>query len=224
MMRLETERHLTVRYRGMTLRLDLNQYPSQEMYWLGSWEPRDVSLLEGRLAPGMVVVDAGANVGILTCTLAAIVGEQGVVHAFEPDPSSFALLVENVEGNRLESRVALNQLALGHRVGHATIECAGASSFVGRGSVPIRMITLDAYAEGFDRLDFVKIDVEGYEPLLLQGAEGTLRRLRPLLLVECAERVLGRNGASSASLRRQLSGLGYRIVETGRENLLCEPG
>jgi FkbM family methyltransferase len=182
-----------------------------------------VSLIESRLHARMVVVDAGANVGIFTCALAQIVGESGFVHAFEPDPSSFSVLSANVAGNGLKGRVELNQMALGDGVGVVMLHSAGASSFVDAGSVPVQVTTLDAYAEHLSRLDVVKIDVEGYEPVLLQGAEETLRRLRPLLLVECAERHRVRNGCSREQLLAQLGAFGYRIVDSGRENRLCEP-
>lgn len=245
-MRLAPERHPIVRFRGLELRLDLAQYPSQELFWLGSWEPRDLARLEQHVRPGMVAVDAGANIGMFTTVLARLAGAAGHVHAFEPHPDSFGLLVENIRRNDLDGRVTLNQLALSDRVGELLLDTdAGASAslaaagsrrsvstddhrtYVANASVPVRTMTLDGYAAQLDSLDFVKVDVEGHEPLLLAGAEATLRRFRPVMVVECSEFALTRAGSSRAELFARLENLGYRVVarsaEPTSENVLVLP-
>lgn len=199
--------------------LDLSQFPSQQFYWFGAWESADARVLCDQLRAGMVAFDVGANVGIVTLTMARLVANDGHIHAFEPEPSNFRLLTKNVSRNGFKRSVTLNQVALSDQSGSANLNRSGdaASAYVSdelaaSGAIEVHCTTIDTYARlvGLSRLDLIKIDVEGAEMRVLRGATATLRRFRPVLLVECAERHLHRSGVAARDLLGLLAGLGYK--------------
>lgn len=146
------------------------------------------ALLEKQVQPGMVVADIGANVGLYTYLLARCVGDRGFVYAFEPNPALFASLETNCRSNGV-TNVRLHNVALGSRddtltltrsrfnSGDSRLSRREASPASGAVSVPVR--PLDALLEGRP-LDFVKIDVQGWELEVLKGMRGQLAGSRPL--------------------------------------------
>jgi FkbM family methyltransferase len=149
------------------------------------------------LRPGMVALDCGAHIGEYTLLFADLVGPDGAVHAFEPDPRIFEYLRWNVDRNRL-ANATVNRVALSSSSGQAEYAmCADAtcSALVefggdddGAETVDVATTSLDAYAaeHGLERVDAVKIDVEGAEAAVLAGAAEILMRMRPaLVFVEC---------------------------------------
>jgi FkbM family methyltransferase len=142
---------------------------------------------------GDVVVDVGANVGALTIPFARMVGPRGAVFAFEPQPFVYYLLCANVALNGLQ-HVVCHRLALAHEVGVTLIKeldytCPG--NFGGfrvydnatDAQVPTNVSTIDAWR--LNKCALIKVDVEGMERMVLRGAYGTIRRLKPVLWVEC---------------------------------------
>jgi len=134
---------------------------------------------------GEVVVDLGAHIGLYTIRAARTVGKDGLVIALEPDPENFTLLNVNVKFNTLSNVVALRMAAYesdGFSIMH---KCAGSSGhslvrvphkFIGEIKVPT--ITLDSLVRKYnlDRVDWLKIDVEGAELYVLKGADKALDR------------------------------------------------
>ena len=78
---------------------------------MGRYEPASVRFIKQALRPGMTCIDAGAQTGFFTCLMASAVGETGMVYAFEPMPSSYHLLLKNIQENGLGPRVRAYQLA-----------------------------------------------------------------------------------------------------------------
>ena len=167
----------------------------------GFSDPEVAALLLDEVEPGMTAIDCGAHIGEYTLLLSTLVGPEGTVHAFEPDRRMFAVLEENVRRNGLRN-VRLNPAALGDSVGteaYALMPDPTASSlarFVDEredgvddsSSSSVEVTTLDAYtaAAALERVDVVKVDVEGAEAAVLAGAASTLRELGPgLVFVEC---------------------------------------
>jgi FkbM family methyltransferase len=149
---------------------------------------RDRALLEAQVEPGMVVADIGANIGLYTYLLARCAGERGFVYAFEPDPDLFAALEANCRTNGV-ANVRLQNVALGAQDDTLTLRRARfnsgdnrlsrreSSPASGEVSVPVR--PLDAVLEG-RLLDFIKIDVQGWELEVFKGMRGQLAGSRPL--------------------------------------------
>lgn len=162
----------------------------------GFSDKETASLFLDHLRPGMVAVDCGAHIGEYTLLFALLVGPEGEVHAFEPDPRVFSILSENIRRNGLRN-VWTWQKALGRAEGVAEFLLAPdatASSLarlipVEEGEkVEVAVTSLDAYAgqQGLTRVDALKVDVEGAEEEVLVGAQWLLSVLRPgFIEIEC---------------------------------------
>ena len=153
-------------------------------------------------------VDAGAHVGFWSEWLARRFEH---VAAFEPHPIMQACFSDNVTHRNTtlhrcalgegESTVALNYDSSNSGMSHISLETSGDTA----------MRTLDSF--GFDDLDFIKIDVEGFEARLLRGAADTLRRNRPLLLIENIERYqTERYAEQPGEVERLLNAMGARLL------------
>jgi FkbM family methyltransferase len=148
-------------------------------------------LLKRVLSAGDVVVDAGANIGIYSQFLARCVGATGIVHSFEPAPENFKQLQS---ATRKLANVRLCQAALGESSGTSTLYLSDklnvdhrtyATEEDSRRTVPIDVIALDNYFERGQRVDLIKMDIQGYELHALRGASRILADNSDLkLLVE----------------------------------------
>jgi FkbM family methyltransferase len=142
----------------------------------------DLRLLRGCLRPGMHVVDIGANIGVYSSMFAHAVGVTGRVIAFEPDPLLFEALVANARANNLLHIVAY-QMALGDKRGSGRLNRglfnSGDNRLVAPGqhatgsAVDTQITTLDEFLDGA-AVDFIKMDVQGWEVHALRGMEKTL--------------------------------------------------
>jgi len=155
---------------------------------------RVVDRVCGYLNPGDVVVDAGANIGSYSWPFKRAVGPTGRVIAFEPNPAAFECLRHNCPD------VECHQCALSDKSGvlHLALnnENVGATHVAPAG-VEIAAMTLDeiaAKSDGFDRCKLLKIDVEGMEPRVLDGARGVIAAMRPIIFIECNRGALARQG------------------------------
>jgi FkbM family methyltransferase len=176
-------------------------------------------LLRKVLFPGAVVVDAGANIGIYSQFLSRCVGARGAVHAFEPSPENFKRL--HAATCRL-SNVYASQAAVGEHSGeshlyisdelnvdHRTYTTEGNV----RRTIPIEMVALDDYFKGVERVDLVKIDIQGYELYALRGAKRILREnLEIKLLLELWPYGLEQAGAGWQELVEILRGFGMDLM------------
>lgn len=151
--------------------------------------------LEQFLPPGGVFLDIGGNTGIYTVKAAQFFRAQhgGTVITIEPLPEMLAILEENVRANGFDN-VRLRSFCLGAQPGAAefwiNFNRPASSSLVGRDPTAQRVSTLvfrldDVFPlEKLDRLDYVKIDVEGAEEQVLAGARATLKKFRPIIQLE----------------------------------------
>jgi len=193
---------VSVRRRGIRWHLDLREGIDLSIYLLGSFEPSVVRSYRRLVSAGDTVLDIGANVGAHTLPLARAVGPAGLVVAFEPTAWAFAKLRANLGLNPdLAPRVVAEQAML---VGadRAPLAAETYSSWplvaasdlhpqhLGRlmSTAQARAVTLDDYlAEtAVDRVDFVKLDVDGAEPDVLAGGAATIARHRPVIVMELA--------------------------------------
>lgn len=176
----------------------------------GEYSAGETDLFRQILKAGDVVVEAGANIGGLTIPLARLVGTQGRVLAFEAQRSIHSVLTTNIVLNGLE-QVWAERVALGERAGSikvpklelSRVENFGGVSVGGEEGEECPLRTLDSYGLGSLRL--IKIDVEGAESEVIDGAAETIRRLRPILYVENDRK------EKSAGLISRILDLGYRL-------------
>jgi len=158
----------------------------------GMYEVRLVKALAARMPNDGVVLDVGANIGAITLPLAARC-PAGIVHAFEPVASTRRFLERNTASM---SNVKIHALGFGDvnrsQAIHINARHPGGAHTRGDAedgddTETIEMTTLDAWvnANAVDRIDLIKLDVEGDEIAFLAGADQTLRRFRPTIAVEC---------------------------------------
>lgn len=135
------------------------------------------------LKPGQRVVDVGANIGYYMLMFQSIVGSTGKIICFEPEPSNLVELKSNINGNDF-TNVQLFEAAVGMEVGAINFSCGinGMVAENGRGEISVDLVTLDSVID--ERVDMIKIDVEGYEAQVLIGASGLIKRYKPTLFVE----------------------------------------
>ena len=147
----------------------------------------DQFLLQPYLREGMVVMDVGANIGYLTLFFCKSVGTAGAVYAFEPEPDNFGELARTLERNQINWCTPVNS-ACGScdREARLAMGLNGYVQLDGTGSPNCHMLSLDTFVEQrrIAKVDFVKIDVEGFEADVLTGMAEIIKRDRPVLCVE----------------------------------------
>ncbi|HWY85709.1 MAG TPA: FkbM family methyltransferase [Gemmataceae bacterium] len=186
-------------------------YIGRSLDLYGEWSKGDMDLFRQILRPGMTGVEIGANIGAHTVTLAQAVWPGGSVLAIEPQRIVFQTLCANLALNNIIN-VDARQLAVGAAPGTILVpqlDFAKENNFGGLGlgthqlGEPVSVITLDSL--NLARCDFVKIDVEGMEKAVLEGAVDTLARCQPVLYVE------NDRSEKSTELIRTIDALGYNM-------------
>ncbi len=194
-----------------------------ELLVYGSHEKFETELVQKTIKPSSVFVDVGANIGYYSLIAAKIVGECGKVYSFEPDPANFKLLQANIEANRCTNivpiqRVVSNEVATvklfldkGNFGAHTLTE-SNIQTERG-GFVEVEAITLDAFfkEENNTRVDFIKMDVQGSEGLVLEQAHEVLTRNDLKLLMEFWPQGLRNMGTDPAKLLEKLQEYGFSI-------------
>ncbi|RYF66067.1 MAG: FkbM family methyltransferase [Comamonadaceae bacterium] len=173
-------------------------YVGRSLNLYGEWAESEVHLFEQIVRPGDVVLEAGANIGSHTVPLAKLAGETGRVHAFEPQGFTHQLLCANLIANGCTNTRPWN-VALGAAPGETSFPdlAIDAPNNFGGASMhdqsharrPVRMESVDTLA--LPRIDFLKADIEGYEPELLKGARQTIERDRPVAFIESVNHYTG---------------------------------
>jgi len=182
-------------------------------------------LLSALLSEGMTYVDVGANIGHHALIAASRVGGRGAIHAFEPAPAMFEALRRNMNLNSCRN-VSCNNCALGDQAGlaqfylsdisHSCANSLGRTVHVTGRQVSVSVRTLDDYsvAAAINRLDVLKVDVEGAELMVLRGAERTIRQFQPLIVLEFSKHTIA-FGYEAAELAQTLRNLEYELFRVG---------
>lgn len=221
----------------LRLRLRLDEHMQSQIFWYGYYSRDIVLLLDRLLRPGMVVCDVGANIGEITLAAARRVGAGGRVYAFEPMPALYARLCEHLSLNGIQQVTAV-PMGLADRGGRAVIyrrdtPYADGTVNEGLGSLfadgqrssaagEIELTTLDDYCAqaGIERLDLLKIDVEGAELAVLRGGAKTIERYLPFIIVEVQEQTADNAGYTVQELIFWLLARGYTLFTIGRKGRL----
>ena len=153
------------------------------------WEKHIVSSILQYTRKGSTAVDVGAHIGTHTLFLSKAVGEKGQVIAFEPQTKIYQELLVNLQLNEIDN-VRANMTALGPRYGYITMEAPkvsnegniGFSQGLGRDGNIVEVRSLDSY--NLKNVSIIKIDVEGAENMVLNGAKQTIIRNQPVILIE----------------------------------------
>jgi FkbM family methyltransferase len=190
----------TVERNGIRYQLDLNEGIDFSIYLLGAFEPGTQKTLQKLVKPGDTVFDIGANIGAHTLGIAKSVGSSGKVYAFEPADFAFAKLKRNLALNpELQARTYPQQIffaassteplereiyASWPLEGDGTVHPKHRGRLVSTEHARVESLDNFVIREGITRLDLIKMDVDGHELPVLQGANDTLRRFQPTLVME----------------------------------------
>ena len=168
---------------GQKMYLDEND--SLRLSINGIYEPKETEVVKKEIKKGYTVLDIGANIGYYTLIFAKLVGLEGKVYAFEPDPKNFEILKKNVQINNYKN-VVLIQKAVSDRNGEINLvleenNTAGhnirSDNTDGMNTINVDMTSLDEYFKNFDgNIDFIKMDVEGSEFGVIKGMKSLLAR------------------------------------------------
>ncbi len=210
---------------GFTMVLNPQDLVPLMLLRTGEWQPDVWDALVPALPRDGVLLDVGAHIGIFTLKGAKQVGPNGRVIAFEPNPETAALLRENISANHLEN-VTVEEIACTDRQQQLTLFAAptnntGASSLsqvnAAYGSAPRPFQVLgrpidDVVRElKLDRVNAIKIDVEGAELQVLHGATETLKRFHPKIVLEIVPSQLASFQSTPQEVASFIKSTGYTI-------------
>ena len=208
---------------GVRLFVDLSDHVIGLNILRGRYEAGEIGFVRGVLEPGDTALDAGAHIGFFTMQMAAMVGPAGKVYAFEPFDPNANLLERSVAENRFGERVVFQRAAVGARSGTATLTFpaetlnSGGAYLLRDGDAPLtgnqkKAVPLVAFDDLAIRrpVRFIKMDVEGSEPLVVRGATNLLKEDRPVILSELHPTQLGRaSGVTADQFLTEMHALGY---------------
>ncbi len=227
----EYESYRTVIRNGIQFRLDISKLLDHESYFFSDASDLRIRNLYENLKPDFHVLDIGANIGLLSLPMSKIC-ENGFVYCFEPDSVNFARLRQNVSLNGCKN-IGLFNMALGDQQGSSVLYRVEQSN-PGMNRIlseqpdkamlheTVTVTTLDVlYEEGtLPRVDFMKIDTEGFELKVLKGGRHLIERFHPILFVELADINLKAQGTSSRELIDYLESAQYTIYDARDMSLL----
>jgi FkbM family methyltransferase len=182
------------KFSGGRIYLDITESPMMLARVVGRYEPEKHKALEIFLRPGSTFVDVGANKGDFSLVAGKVVGSEGRVLAFEPEPTNYKWMRRSVKLNGYRN-VSLYQIALSDRNGQAPLYLGEKSGwhtlvsgqrFRGQGVIYVETRTLDSFLEQMhfvDHIDVMKIDVEGAELQVLAGASATLGKAGNMVIL-----------------------------------------
>lgn len=188
--------------------------------WVNPKERRhEEAFLRSLVQEGDTIIDIGANIGNIGLCLSTAVGAAGKVYAYEPHPQVFQYLAENIRLNCSEHRIVPRCIALGNQSGRVYFSDNSDDSgnnIVADGTLSVPIEKLDDMPEK-EAIALIKIDVEGYEYQVLQGAAETCQRAS-LIYLECIPSLLAKNNTREEDICNLLYSYGFEVhhVEAGR--------
>jgi FkbM family methyltransferase len=201
----------TVSFRGKSFRVITGKmHPAYSVATF--WEESDFKDKHWNIEPGQVVIDAGASYGAYT--LPALAMGAARVYAFEPEPSVRSDLLSNVLCNSWTDRGHLIRLGLWDKTETVDMYSYAPHWPAGTITAPFEMIRLDDWAHSarLQRLDWIKMDIEGAEERAIRGGLETIAKFKPRLIVEC-------HTFQDAGITGRIKGLldGYEFETVARE-------
>lgn len=208
---------------GLNMEVSLRDMHSRKLFLFGGYEEHCVRWVRKLVRPGMCAIDGGANVGYYSLLLAKLVGRTGEVHAFEPQEAVIRILQRNIALNPgIARRIRVVPLGLG-RTREKTYLFSTEKGSTGRASLArrfsnaetkeeIETIPLDTYLreQEIERVDFFKLDVEGFEMEALSGARSLFETAKKIaVLCEVHEREIVETGHRVEDLFCFFSDLGF---------------
>ncbi len=206
-----------------------------------SFEYKTLQLFSTMLKADDIIIDVGANSGLYSIFYSKLVGDAGQVHAFEPDPYTYTLLQENLKLNNCGNVVTYN-FALSNKESKVEmvsfnhdLKLQSGDSFkyikevaedkITANEQTINAVKLDDLKEfnAIPKIDFIKIDVEGAELLVLQGSVKTILKHRPVIILELSGEWTDRFNYKPYQVLVLLHELGYEMEEYDFQQWIAKP-
>lgn len=213
-------------------KMHLDEQDSLRLSILGEFEPHETRLVREKVKPGDRVLDIGAHIGYYTLLFASLVGRNGEVIAFEPDPTNFRLLEKNVAENG-HTRVTLFNKAVGEeserRSLYRSSNNSGDHRLVSppepREAIEVECTALDDLLKGDSRrIDFIKMDIQGGEGWALEGMRNLIEDNPSLkLLTEWSPSSLKLAGYQPTKYLETLESMGFHLHLIGDNRFEIRP-
>lgn len=225
-MMMAWKRFYLVKRKGINYILDLKEAIDRAIFLRG-WEPSTISYLQKNLSPEDVVIEVGANIGAHSLTISKIIGPNGHLHAIEPTDFAYNKLSANFILNpNLATNTSLHkkyvsnkELAEVSKIRSSwQVDKTPKSAEAMDEGLNVEIITLDKFFKDLDRLDFIKIDIDGFDYKALSGGEYLIKKFRPKVFIELGEYHLNLNGDSCEDILDFLNSYNYvGELETGED-------
>lgn len=191
----------------------------------GIWEPLQTEIVKKEIKKGDIIIDLGANIGYYTLLFSRLVGNEGKVYAFEPDPNNFALLEKNVKENGY-TNIVLEQKAVSdfegttklyisniNTGGHRIFDIGANEEFI-----KIETIKLDDYLQD-KKVDFIKMDIQGSEAKAIMGMKNIISQNQSLKIIsEFAPFLLKKSGCDPMLYTNLLLEQGFELYELDKKS------
>jgi len=198
----------------------------QRLIFDHEFDPMGTKVVKSLVKQGMTFIDVGANVGYYTLLAAGLVGERGAVYSFEPESKNYQDLTVNTNLNNFEN-VHLSQVAVSNQDGMAKLFVSNVSS--GRHSivydrqlkcdkVPVKMVKLDSV---LSKCDFIKIDTEGNDMQVIEGAENLIKN-NPIVMMELYPEGFAAVGYSAESAYSKLKSMFNHVYLVNEWDLILQ--
>jgi FkbM family methyltransferase len=196
----------------------------------GTYESHEMEVVKREVQKGDVVLDIGANIGFYTLMFAKLVGSEGQVFAFEPEPENFRLLKKNVEINGYQN-VILVPKAISNKNGTIQLYLCESNQGMHRiydsvccqSAIDIESIRADDYFSSPHKMDFIKMDIEGAEYAAIQGMQNLLTQNPQIkIMTEFSPLALFEYGVDSKDYINTLLKYGFTLFSIGENVELIE--
>lgn len=180
------------------------------------YEP-NLNYLQAMISPGSTVIDVGANIGFMSIQFSNWVTTNGLVIAIEPEPNNVCTLNQIIQAKKITNLKVINGAAA-ERDGNLFLEVNPmnpADHRLSETGLQVKAFTIDGLLKQITHthISLIKIDVQGAEPRVLEGASATINQHHPLILIEIDDEALLSSGYSPQHLIDLLQGLGYSLFD-----------
>jgi len=184
----------TVSFGSLKIKLHIDDWIQQNIYFLGEYEGAELKLLNQHLASNSTFIDIGANFGLYTLSASKKITNSGKIICFEPYPENYQALMNNISINNLSKITAENKavgdsqgkLKLYYQPNENNLGMVSASYIENSVVHEVEVISIDEYlkTQPLNKIDLIKIDVEGFEYQVLSGMKKALSTYSPKILIE----------------------------------------
>lgn len=233
-----------VKILGYTFRLDIHNWNDWEVYF--NAHGKETDQVFALCKPGDIVLDVGSNIGFYLLNFSWRALPNGRVFGFEPHPVTYRKLLTNLSAG-VNTNISVNHLAMGDTTGFVEpyvvresnlgMNRVKVTSAQNDNRVPLTTLDIFVNEKGLTKVDLIKIDVEGFEEKVLQGALQTIRRHRPVIHIEIDDENLRAQSSSPGAIINLLNDGTYILINASANrtfqpddlqpdchfNLICKP-